>query len=138
MVVKREIIGYKKSMLFHSKKSCSVKNSVINFNKKKKPKICPQCSLRSKKQYSYKTFISEKGLINCIAWVLQDLCGVPVRSVVWFFRIIDLPRIMSVGTGATWPAWDGWWHLLTAGKNTIITEILKLNIKNKIIIWFSK
>ena len=55
----------------------------------------------SKKQYSYKTFISEKGLINCIAWVLQDLCGVPVRSVVWFFRIIDLPRIMSVGTGAT-------------------------------------
>ncbi|CAK7325973.1 unnamed protein product [Dovyalis caffra] len=35
----------------------------------------------SKKQYSYKTFISEKGLINCLAWVLQDLCRVPV---VWF------------------------------------------------------
>jgi hypothetical protein len=35
----------------------------------------------SKKQYSYKNFISEKGLINCIAWVLLDLCRV---HVVWF------------------------------------------------------
>lgn len=35
----------------------------------------------SKKQYSYKTFISEKGLINCIAWVLLDLCRI---HVVWF------------------------------------------------------
>ncbi|KAJ6902419.1 hypothetical protein NC651_020028 [Populus alba x Populus x berolinensis] len=42
------------------------------------PKIC---LIFSKEQYSYKTSICEKGLINCIAWVLQDLCRIPV---VWF------------------------------------------------------
>ncbi|KAJ9169239.1 hypothetical protein P3X46_017451 [Hevea brasiliensis] len=30
--------------------------------------------LFSKKQYSYKSFIVEKGLLNGIAWALQDLC----------------------------------------------------------------
>jgi hypothetical protein len=42
------------------------------------PKIC---LIFSKEQYPYKTSICEKGLINCIAWVLQDLYRIPV---VWF------------------------------------------------------
>ena len=39
------------------------------------PKIC---LIFSKEQYFYKTSICEKGLITCMAWVLQDLCRIPV------------------------------------------------------------
>ncbi|GAV77342.1 Metallophos domain-containing protein [Cephalotus follicularis] len=35
----------------------------------------------SKKRYTYQNFVAKKGFINCLAWVLQDLCQI---SIVWF------------------------------------------------------
>lgn len=35
----------------------------------------------SKKQYSYRSFSVEKGFFNGVAWVLQDLCRIPIA---WF------------------------------------------------------
>ncbi|XP_058005521.1 putative metallophosphoesterase At3g03305 isoform X3 [Hevea brasiliensis] len=43
--------------------------------------LIPRLLLFSKKQYSYKSFIVEKGFFNGIAWVFQDLCRLPIT---WF------------------------------------------------------
>jgi hypothetical protein len=46
-----------------------------------------------KKQYTCRSFIANKGFINGIAWVLQELCRVPI---VWYVRIHTPSHIITL------------------------------------------
>ncbi|KAJ4837126.1 hypothetical protein Tsubulata_030654 [Turnera subulata] len=43
--------------------------------------LVPKLLILSKKHYCYKSFVAKKDLKNALAWILQDLCRVPI---VWF------------------------------------------------------
>ncbi|KAK7836994.1 putative metallophosphoesterase [Quercus suber] len=69
----------------------------------------------SKKQYTFKTFIANKGFINGIAWVLQELCRVPI---LWYgmlgylLHLIFLPwfsgLVFSDGKDREYMTYMGW------------------------------
>ncbi|KAL4633757.1 hypothetical protein ACB092_04G145100 [Castanea dentata] len=69
----------------------------------------------SKKQYTFKTFIANKGFINGIAWVLQELCRVPI---LWYgmlgylLHLIFLPwfsgQVFSDGKDREYMTYMGW------------------------------
>ncbi|KAH7511157.1 hypothetical protein FEM48_ZijujUnG0025600 [Ziziphus jujuba var. spinosa] len=69
----------------------------------------------SKKQFTYLNFVADKGFINCIGWLLQELCKVPI---VWFgiliylFYLITFPwfigRVFTDGKDKGYMTYMGW------------------------------
>ena len=69
----------------------------------------------SKKQYTYKNFAANRGFINCIAWVLQELCKM---HVVWYgilgylFYLVLFPwfvgQVFTDGESWGYTTYMGW------------------------------
>lgn len=69
----------------------------------------------SKKQFTYINFVADKGFLNCIGWVLQELCKV---SIVWFgmlgylFYLVTFPwfigRVFTDGKDKGYMTYMGW------------------------------
>ncbi|KAK9996012.1 hypothetical protein SO802_020698 [Lithocarpus litseifolius] len=69
----------------------------------------------SKKQYTFKTFIANKGFINGIAWALQELCRVPI---LWYgmlgyvLHLIFVPwfigQVFADGKDREYMTYMGW------------------------------
>ncbi len=85
----------------------------------------------SKKQYTCRSFIANKGFINGIAWVLQVLCRVPI---VWYgilgyiLHLILLPwfigQVFTDGKDRGYMTYMGWVvKVLMEGKNMSMLDL---------------
>lgn len=77
--------------------------------------LIPKALSILKKQYTYKNFIANKGFMNGAAWVLQELCRVPI---VWYgmlgylFHLVLFPwlvgQVLTDGDGRGYMTYMGW------------------------------
>ncbi|OIT30528.1 PREDICTED: putative metallophosphoesterase At3g03305 [Nicotiana attenuata] len=72
-------------------------------------------SLVSNRQYTYKNFISNKGLVSCAAWILSELYNVPLvwlSMIVYLFYLILCPwfsgQVFTEGGERGYMTYRGW------------------------------
>ncbi|XP_009610984.1 putative metallophosphoesterase At3g03305 [Nicotiana tomentosiformis] len=71
--------------------------------------------LFSKKQYTYKNFISNKGVVSCVAWILSELYNIPLAwlsMIVYLFYLILCPwlsgQVFTEGGERGYMTYRGW------------------------------